>query len=109
MSIDNVKLAHAQTQRKIEFSARDRHLQSKGKWEEEKGLTETILDLDYRIAKIEIALKEIIDGIDSSRSSDDTRSDDVNKHRTIQDIDTGIESSIFNSDVLHVADHAFVR
>lgn len=74
MTLESLQEDHRITQRKISNTARSRHFESKGRFENELTLVQTIQSLEDRILKLELTLKELTDGIESSGSSDDTRS-----------------------------------
>lgn len=57
MTLETVLKDHLKTQRKINTNARDRHFESKGRWEGEKSLAQTIQDIEDRLTEIEETLK----------------------------------------------------
>lgn len=77
MTLESLKEDHLNTQRKISRTARARHFESKGRFENEMTLVQTIESLEDRITKLEHILNEVSNESQCDRSSDDTRSDDT--------------------------------
>lgn len=64
MTLEGIQKSHSKTQRKIEMAARDRHLESKGRWEGAKSLAETIQDIEDRVCKLESNINGINELLD---------------------------------------------